>query len=180
MAGRSRQRGDNGGLMVGGRHVVRYAFAGPRDRRDAVPAAVEYWQSRRFRCQAEGEGLVVGRRGSWLGNVLGNDMRRLRCDLDVALQPSGRVQSRLIVEGAFQYLSAWSFAELSLEQVLFRRALLGLPSPAHLERFRAESRRAAVLGTLSFTVLGRRLPRFWEQMLRELSAPDEPPTVERG
>jgi hypothetical protein len=166
--------------MVWGRHVVRYAFAASNGRGDTASAAVEYWRSRRFRCQAEGDGLVVGRRGSWLGNLLGNDMRRLRCDLDVALDPSGRIQSRLVVEGAFQYLSAWSFAELCLEQVLFRRALLGLPAPPHLERFRAESRRAAIIGTLSFTALGRKLPRFWQQMIRELSAPDEPPTVERA
>lgn len=166
--------------MVGGRHVVRYAFAGPQGGDDLASTAVEYWRGRRFRCQAEGEGLVVGRRGSWTGNIFGNDMRRLRCDLDVVLPLSGPVQSRLVVEGTFQYLSEWSFAELCLEQVLFRRALHCLPVPPHLERFRAESRRAAIIGTLSFTALGRRLPRFWQQVIRELSAPDEPPTVERG
>jgi hypothetical protein len=66
-----------------------------------------------------------------------------------------------------------------LEPLLFRRALLGLPTPPQLERYRADTRRASVVSSLTLTMAGGRLPEFWRQLFRELAAPHEPPTVDR-
>jgi len=66
-----------------------------------------------------------------------------------------------------------------LEPLLFRRALLRLPTPRDLARFRAATKRASVASALTLTVLGRRFPAFWRQLFRELAAPYEPPVVER-
>jgi hypothetical protein len=166
------------GPLATGSYVLTYAFDGPARGTD-LAEVVRYWEGRRFRCATDGR-TVVGRRGSLGGNLFSYDMLRLRCDLHVQLDEGRGIRTRLMLDGSFQVLSEWSFAELAFEQVLFRRALLRLPAPAHLERFRAESRRAAVVGTLSLTFLGRKLPRYWQQVIHELSAPAEPPVVERS
>jgi hypothetical protein len=150
--------------------------AGPASGWDA---AVAYWESRGFRCSSVGEDRLVGRRGNWMGNLFSFDVQRLVCDLDVR-RDTARVWSiRLLVEGAFQILTEWNIGELMLEPLLFRRSLLGLPPPPDLARYRAATRRAAVVNSLSLTLFGGRLPEFWRQLFRQLAAPHEPPTVER-
>ena len=83
-----------------------------------------------------------------------------------------------LLEGAFQVLTEWNVGELILEPLMFRRTLLGLPSPPNLSRYREATRRATVAISLSLTI-GRRLPEFWRQLFRQLAAPHNPPTVER-
>ena len=162
--------------------LVRFSFD------DALPAAragdpwetaVAYWESRGFRCATAADDRVVGRRGDWMGNLLSLDVHRLICDLDVRRDAPRRWSVRLLLEGAFQILTEWNVGELMLEPQLFRRALLGLPPPPDLARYRAATRRAAVVSSLSLTLLGGRLPEFWRQLFRQLAAPYDPPTVER-
>jgi hypothetical protein len=141
--------------------------------------ATAYWEGRGFRCGLGDPEHLVGRRGTWLGNLFGMDVGRLVCDLTVGRTDDGRWSVRQVVEGAFQYLTEWNLAELGLEQILFRRALLGYPPPPFLERYRAATRRASVIGSLTLTLGGRRLPRFWEQLFRELAAPYDLPVTER-
>jgi hypothetical protein len=162
------------------RHLVRFSFDdGPPPARGGWDEAIAFWEGRGFRCGEAGADRVVGRRGGWLGNLFSFDVERLVCDLDLRRDPPRRWSVRLLVEGAFQYFTEWNRGELVLEPLLFRRALLGLPTPPELGRFRAATRRATVASALSFTILGRRLPAFWRQLFRELAAPYETPVVER-
>jgi len=85
----------------------------------------------------------------------------------------------MLLEGAFQILTEWNVGELMLEPLMFRRTMLGLPSPPDLGRYREATRRASVASSLSLTILGRRLPEFWRQLFRQIAAPYELPTVAR-
>jgi len=160
--------------------LVRFSFDdGPPPGRAAWDTAVTFWESRGFRCGPAGDDRVVGRRGNWFGNLFSFDVQRLVCDLDVRRNAARGWSVRLLMEGAFQVLTEWNLGELVLEPLLFRRTLLGLPPPPQLERYRAATRRASVVSSLSLTMLGGRLPEFWRQLFRELAAPHDPPTVER-
>jgi hypothetical protein len=161
--------------------LVRFSFDdGPAaGQAGTLDTAVAYWESRGFRCAPAGDGRLVGRRGDWFGNLVSFDIRRLVCDLDVRRDGARGWSIRLLLEGAFQVLTEWNVGELMLEPLLFRRALLGLPAPPQLERYRADTRRASVISSLTLTMLGGRLPEFWRQLFRELAAPHAPPTVER-
>jgi hypothetical protein len=164
--------------------LVRFTFDdGPAPRTGrGLETALAHWQSRGFRCEAiadDRDARIVGRRGSWLGNVFSFDIERLVCDLDVRREGARVWSVRLLLEGAFQILTEWNLGELALEPLLFRRAMLGLPLPAEFVRYRADTRRASVVASMSLTLLGGRLPEFWRQMIRELAAPFEPPIVER-
>jgi hypothetical protein len=141
--------------------------------------AIAYWESRGFRCAIASDDRVIGRRGTWAGNLFSFDMERLVCDLDLRRESERAWSVRLLLEGAFQVLTEWNVGELMLEPLMFRRALLGLPTPPDLGRYRAATRRASVASSLSLTLLGRRLPEFWRQLFRQLAAPYDPPTVER-
>ena len=166
--------------MIWKRYLVRFSFDdGPKPGAENWDAAVAYWESRGFRCGMADETHLVGRRGSWIGNLFGIDMRRLTCDLDVQRDAEGTWSIHMLLEGKFQYLSEWSFSELALEEILFRRAVLGLPPTPHLEQYRVAARRAAVIGSLTLTLGGRRLPKFWRQVIGQLAAPHESPAVER-
>ena len=167
--------------MKWNQRLVRFSFDdGPRaDRAASWDTAVGYWESRGFRCALAGADRFVGRRGDWFGNLFSFDVRRLVCDLDVRRDDARGWSIRLLVEGAFQILTEWNLGELALEPLLFRRALLGLPPPPQLERYRADTRRASVVNSLTLTMAGGRLPEFWRQLFRELAAPHPPPTVER-
>lgn len=162
------------------RYIVRFTFDdGPPGDEAVWERAAGYWEGRGFRCGLADVDHLVGRRGTWLGNLFAMDVGRLICDLDVRREDERRWSLRHVVEGAFQYLTEWNLGELGLEQLLFRRALLGLPPPPYLERYRAATRRASVLGSLTLTMLGRRLPKFWQQLFRELAAPYDLPAAER-
>jgi hypothetical protein len=162
------------------RYVVRFSFDdGPRPSPDVWDGATAHWEARGYRCSLADDTRLVGRRGSWLGQLFGIDMRRLSCDLTVEAEDARRWSVQLLLEGKFQYLTGWSFDELALEQVLFRRALLGLPPTQHLEQFREAARRAAVIGSMTLTVAGRRVPKYWTQVIGQLAAPHEAPRVER-
>jgi hypothetical protein len=164
--------------VIGKRYLVRFGFDdGARANEAAWETAAAYWEGCGFRCGMADEARLVGRRGSWIGNLFGIDMRRLGCDLDVQRDPDGRWSVQLLVEGAFQYLSEWSFSELALEEILFRRSVLGLPPTPHLQQFRAAARRAAVIGSVTLTLGGRRVPKFWQQVMAQLAAPHPPPTI---
>jgi hypothetical protein len=161
--------------------LVRFTFddaPAPRSAR-GWDTAVTYWESRGFRCAAAGEDRVVGRRGAWIGNLFSFDVQRLVCDLDVRHDGARGWSIRMLLEGAFQILTEWNLGELVLEPLLFRRAMLGLPLPPEIQRYRADTRRASVASSLSLTLLGRHLPEFWRQLFRDLAAPYDPPTVER-
>ena len=106
-------------------------------------------------------------------------MQRLVCDLDLRRDAARRWSVQLLLEGAFQILTEWNLGELVLEPLLFRRAMLGLPPPPDLQRYREATRRASVVSSLSLTMLGGRLPEFWRQLFRQLAAPYDPPIVER-
>jgi hypothetical protein len=161
--------------------LVRFSFddaptgGKPRDWETVVP----YWESRGFRCGQAGEDRVVGRRGTWMGNLFSFDVQRLVCDLDVRRAGMRGWSIQMLLEGAFQVLTEWNLGELVLEPLLFRRALLGLPPPPALARFREATRRASVVSSLSLTLAGGRLPEFWRQLFRQLAAPYDPPIVER-
>jgi hypothetical protein len=167
--------------------LVWFAFddGPPPGRRDAEDgeggwsAAIAYWESRGFRCATVGADRLVGRRGSWWGNVSSFDVHRLVCDVDVRREGARGWSVRLLLEGAFQYLTEWDLGALALETLLFRRALLGLPPPPELDRYRKETRRAAVVGSLSLSLLGTRLPKVWRQLIAQYAAPYDPPSVER-
>jgi hypothetical protein len=166
--------------VIGKRYVVRFSFDdGPKPTPDVWETAAAYWEGCGFRCGMADDQRLVGQRGSWIGNLFGIDMRRLRCDLDVQHEPDGRWSIQVAVDGAFQYLSEWSFSELALEQILFRRSVVGLPPTPHLQQYRAAAQRAAVIGSVTLTLGGRRLSKFWQQMIRQLAAPQPAPTVER-
>jgi hypothetical protein len=160
--------------------LVRFAFDdAPTGSRRDWDTVVAYWESRGFRCGRAGEDRVVGRRGDWLGNLFSFDLQRLVCDLDVRREGASRWSIQLLLEGAFQILTEWNLGELVLEPLLFRRAMLGLPPPPVLARYREATRRASVASSLSLTLLGRRLPEFWRQLFRQIAAPYDPPIVER-
>jgi len=161
--------------------LVRFDFddGPPGGGRRGWETAIAYWESRGFRCQQTEGDRVIGRRGTWAGNLFSLDIDRLVCDLDLRRESPRAWSIRLLLEGAFQVLTEWNVGELMLEPLLFRRTLLGLPSPPDLGRYKEATRRASVASSLSLTILGRRLPAFWRQLFRELAAPHEPPTVER-
>jgi len=161
--------------------LVRFSFddGPPADRAGGWDTAVAFWEARGFRCGTAGAERVVGRRGDWFGNLFSFDVNRLVCDLDLRRDGERAWSIQLLLEGAFQYFTEWNLAELSLEPLLFRRALLGLPAPPDLARYRAAARRASVVSALSLTIAGKRLPEFWRQLFRQLAAPYEPPVVER-
>jgi len=161
--------------------LVRFSFDdGPAlAGRGGWDTAFAYWESRGFRCAHAADDRVVGRRGNWAGNLFSFDIERLVCDLDLRRYSPRAWSVQLLLEGAFQVLTEWNMGELMLEPLLFRRTMLGLPSPPDLGRYREETRRAAVASSLSLTILGRRLPEFWRQLFRQLAAPYDPPTVER-
>ena len=167
--------------MKWNQRLVRFSFddGPPRAGGTGLETAVAYWESRGFRCATPGGDRIVGRRGNWFGNLFSFDVRRLVCDLDVRRDASRAWSIRLLLEGAFQILTEWNIGELILEPLLFRRALLGLPTPPDLARYQAATRRAAVVSSLSLTLAGGRLPEFWRQLFRQLAAPYDPPTVER-
>ena len=167
--------------MKWNQRLVTFAFddGPPRAGGSGLETAVAYWESRGFRCATTGTDRIVGRRGNWMGNLLSFDVRRLVCDLDVRRDGLRGWSVRILLEGAFQILTEWNIGELVLEPLLFRRALLGLPTPPDLARYQAATRRAAVVNSLSLTLAGGRLPEFWRQLFRQLAAPHEPPTVER-
>jgi hypothetical protein len=167
--------------MKWNQRLVRFSFddAPVRDRGASWDAAVAFWEARGFRCGAAGADRVVGRRGDWFGNLFSFDIQRLVCDLDLRRGAAGAWSVQLLLEGAFQYFTEWNLGELVLEPLLFRRAMLGLPMPPDLARYRAETRRASVVSALSLTIAGKRLPEFWRQLFRQLAAPYDPPVVER-
>ena len=150
-----------------------------RAARGGWDTAIAYWESRGFRCARAADDRVIGRRGNWAGNLFSFEIERLVCDLDLRRESARAWSIRLLLEGAFQVLTEWNVGELMLEPLMFRRTLLGLPSPPDLSRYREATRRATVASSLSLTILGRRLPEFWRQLFRQLAAPHEPPTVER-
>jgi hypothetical protein len=162
------------------RYLLRFTFDdGPAADPEAWQTAARYWEARGYRCGFADDARLVGRRGSWLGQVFGIDMRRLGCDLTVEHDGERRWSVQLLLEGKFQYLSEWSFDELALEQILFRRELLRLPATKHLEQYREAAQRAAVIGSVTLTLGGRRVPKFWKQVLRQLAAPWDVPAIER-
>jgi len=160
--------------------LVRFSFDdGPPRGARGWDDAVAFWESRGFRCGEAGTDHVVGRRGGWFGNLFSFDLQRLVCDLDLRRDADRRWSVQLLLEGAFQILTEWNLGELVLEPLLFRRAMLGLPPPPDLQRYREATRRASVVSSLSLTMLGGRLPEFWRQLFRQLAAPYDPPIVER-
>jgi hypothetical protein len=163
--------------------LIRFAFddAPPLADRAAWDTAIAYWESRGFRCARAGStgDRVVGRRGNWAGNLFSFDIQHLVCDLDVRRDAPGAWSVSMLLEGAFQILTEWNVGELMLEPLMFRRTMLGLPSPPDLGRYREATRRASVASSLSLTILGRRLPEFWRQLFRQIAAPYELPTVAR-
>ena len=167
--------------MKWNQRLVRFSFDDglPPDRGGGWDTAVAFWQARGFRCGKVGGDRVVGRRGDWLGNLFSFDVNRLVCDLDVRRHDQRAWSIQLLLEGAFQYFTEWNLGELVLEPLLFRRAMLGLPTPPDLARYQAATRRASVASALSLTMLGRRLPEFWRQLFRQIAAPYDPPVVER-
>ena len=165
--------------MLWNRYLVRFSFGdGPRATPEVWEAAAAYWEARGYRCGLADDTRLVGRRGSWLGQLFGIDMRRLSCDLTVESDGGRGWSVRLLLEGKFQYLSGWSFDELALEQVLVRRAALGMAPTQHLEQFRDAAWRAAVIGSMTLTLGGRRVPKYWKQVIAQLAAPWEPPAIE--
>ena len=167
--------------MKWNQRLVRFSFDDglPPDRGGGWDTAVGWWEGRGFRCAKAGTDRVVGRRGGWLGNLFSFDVRRLVCDLDLRRENARSWSIRLLLEGAFQYFTEWNLGELVLEPLLFRRAMLGLPTPPDLARYHVATRRASVLSALTLTIAAKRLPEFWRQLFRQLAAPYDPPVVER-
>ena len=166
--------------MKWNQRLVRFSFDdGPPRGARGWDDAVAFWESRGFRCGEAGTDHVVGRRGDWFGNLFSFDLQRLVCDLDLRRDAARGWSVQLLLEGAFQILTEWNLGELVLEPLLFRRAMLGLPPPPDLQRYRDATRRASVVSSLSLTMLGGRLPEFWRQLFRQLAAPYDPPIVER-
>jgi len=167
--------------MKWNQRLVRFSFddARPPDRGGDWDSAVAWWEARGFRCARTGPDRVVGRRGGWLGNLFSFDVQRLICDLDLRREGARAWSITLLLEGAFQYFTEWNLGELVIEPLLFRRAMLGLPMPPDLARYRSATRRASVVSALTLTIAGKRLPEFWRQLFRQLAAPYDPPVVER-
>ena len=161
--------------------LVRFSFddGPPRAGGSGLETATAYWESRGFRCATTGTDRILGRRGNWVGNLFSFEIQHLVCDLDLRRDAPGAWSVSMLLEGAFQILTEWNVGELMLEPLMFRRTMLGLPSPPDLGRYREATRRATVASSLSLTILGRRLPEFWRQLFRQLAAPYELPTVER-
>ena len=129
--------------MKWNQRLVRFEFddGPPSGARGGWDTAIAYWESRGFRCARADADRVVGRRGNWKGNLFSFEIERLVCDLDLRRESARAWSIRLLLEGAFQVLTEWNVGELMLEPLLFRRALLGLPTPPQLERYRSEERR---------------------------------------
>ena len=167
--------------MKWNQRLVTFSFddGPPQSERNGFDSAIAYWESRGFRCAHAAGDRVVGRRGNWVGNLFSFEIQHLVCDLDLRRDAPGAWSVSMLLEGAFQILTEWNVGELMLEPLMFRRTMLGLPSPPDLGRYREATRRATVASSLSLTILGRRLPEFWRQLFRQLAAPYELPTVER-
>jgi hypothetical protein len=142
----------------------------------AMPIAdrcVGYLQGRGFRnagiLPVEGAPVVVGSRGSWLGNLTSFDMTKLRAKIRVASEPDGRLGVDLEISTFAQQVTPWNHAFWRLELVELGRVLLGRERLDDVWRRYAPARRAAVVRWLATMMADRqRLPPAWETELHRL------------
>lgn len=158
---------------------VIYRFKSDKWDESVVSRARAYWESVGFSCEAEPEQGIRGWRGSLWENLTSFDMKRLVCSLDVRRETDGTIHSILAVNSVFQQLTEWNLADFQLEQLSFRRVLLGLPLP-DLSAFRLADRNAKIAWIVSLMRLGRRLPPSYVRLLQELSDGADAPIIAKG
>ena len=143
----------------------------------AVDRAIAYLRDRGFAdAQAfeEQTGLVViGTRGSWLGNLTSFDMTKLRAKIRVFSKAPGCVTFDLDVNTFGQQITQWNIATWRLEIAEFHRVLRGL---GHLEdvwlRFRRDTGSAGLRWTLTLMQGGQTLTDSWETEIKKLEEDD--------
>ena len=137
----------------------------------------EYWLERRFRCHFEGE-CLRGKRGNWLGNLIAFNVDRLRANLRVRFDGSS-LEVELIIDAAYQDFTEWSFADLTLECLLFRQRLLGRVTPDFVEEYERSRQSSAWRWITTMGVHGRELPADLGSKIRSLGDGLALPAIER-
>lgn len=105
-------------------YIIKYSFSYPSWDEKDIKRSIAYWESRDFSCTSLSD-QISGTRGSEQGNLHSNDMTKLICVLRVIKTTSGKISSEMHLDGRFQYITEWNKLDFVLEQLQFKRYLLG-------------------------------------------------------
>lgn len=116
----------------GGNYLLHYTFTLPRWDEHLAQISRHYWMGRWFDLKNTPHGGFYGRRGSTQGNLFASDIRKVLGEMLLEWR-DGVVISQLRIDFRYQVMTEWDLMEYKLEQLLFRRALSGLPEPEFLK-----------------------------------------------
>ena len=155
---------------------IRYNFSIENMNENVISKSIEYWESRRFKCQKENK-KIVGRRGNTLGNLFSFDMTKLICELRVEFLENN-ISVEFLVNGKFQDITDVNLASFEIEQLLFPYYLKNEPSPEFLDEFMIFRNKSAIKWTFSLTALGRNISDELKTKIESLANGNELPKVE--
>ncbi len=126
----------------------------------AKQKVIIFWQGRGITLKEVSDSRLRGHRGSLLGNLTSYDMSRLLADLTISQIEPNRISCQFDIDTRYQDITEWNKAHWELELDTLESYLLhGDKKEEEWQQFRKGSKAAAWQWSLSFTWLGRKMPR---------------------
>jgi len=123
--------------------------------------AVIFWQKRGMVFTEITDISLTGHRGSWFGNLTSYDMSKLKAILTTSQIGPQEIFCSLEINTEFQMITEWNKAYWELELKTLESFLVrGDQREQEWEQFQKDSKAAAWQWSLSFTWLGRKLPKI--------------------
>lgn len=121
--------------------------------------AVGYWSQRHVVFSQETGNTLVGERGNLLGNLVSYDMSRLIAKLSINVSKENEIHCILDVNTFMQIITERNKEFWRLEMETFESYLLyNNEQPEIWREFTIQNRIGALLWTMTFGLLGNRLP----------------------
>lgn len=163
---------------MGKNYKITYDFHLASEKTNVKELSLEYWKSRKFKCNLNSN-VIIGERGNVWGNLISFDMTNLICKLNVDFKNQKHVHTELFINGKFQDITDINLWDFKLELILFHRTLNELSFPPDVMTEYIKHRDKSELKWF-FTIMlkGRELTPDLKEKLEKLTEGENLPIVE--
>jgi hypothetical protein len=159
------------------KYKIEYTFPLNQSSIDLIDPSEDYWKTRGFDCLRNNE-IILGKRGSSVGNLTSFNMSKLICDLHVDLSNVKAIKAELFVNGKYQDITEINLWDFKLELILFEYSIKGIEYPDFLTEYNKKRRFAAFKWSFSMMMKGRDFSNELKSKIEGLTKGNPPPLVE--
>ena len=162
---------------MGENYKIKYDFQLISEKTNIKELSLEYWKSRKFKCDIKSN-EIIGNRGNVWGNLTSFNMTNLICNLHVDFKNQKHVHAELFINGKFQDITDVNLWDFKLELILFHRTLNELSFPDFMTEYNKHRKKSALKWSFSLMLKGRELTNELKEKLERLTEGENLPIVE--